>query len=372
MVRGLERFREHFAGHEESYALIGGAACDILFGEAGLPFRVTRDFDIVLCVEVVGAEFGTVFADFLEAGGYQARERSTGRREFYRFHRPSDETFPAVIELFARRPDTQLLPEGAELAPIAVEEDVTSLSAILLDDDYFEVLQNMRRIIDDISLVDENILIPFKARAFLDLAGRKANGEDVDARHIRKHRADVFRLTQLLPGSGNLLLADPIRADPAEFLDRVSSDPAFDYGALKLPIALADAREILSKYYQLANTDQVRMSETPGSEARPYTETSALGDILEWSRARPEWLRDALRRLMVGSELSDRDIDELEAICLGSDGGASPLTDEHIAPQRLAGKPVSIRGLRDLVGVNALASGQSLTFAASGLTIVYG
>ena len=114
------------------------------------------------------------------------------------------------------------------------------------------------------------------------------------------------------------------------------------------------------------------MSETLGSDARPYTETSALGDILEWSRGRPEWLRDALRRLMVGSELSDQDIDELEAICLGSDGEASPLTDEHIAPQRLAGKPVSIRGLRDLVGVNALAIGQELTFAASGLTIVYG
>ena len=66
------------------------------------------------------------------------------------------------------------------------------------------------------------------------------------------------------------------------------------------------------------------MSETLGSDARPYTETSALGDILEWSRGRPEWLRDALRRLMVGSELSDQDIDELEAICLGSDGEASP------------------------------------------------
>ena len=103
------------------------------------------------------------------------------------------------------------------------------------------------------------------------------------------------------------------------------------------------------------------MSEILVNEARPYTETSALGDIFEWSRGRPEWLRDALRRLMVGRELTDRDIDELEAICLGSDGEASPLTDEHIAPQRLAGKPVSIRGLRDLVNVNALASGQGLT-----------
>ena len=233
MVRGLDRFRAYFAGHEESYALIGGAACDILFGKAGLPFRATRDFDIVLCVEVVGVEFGTVFADFLEAGGYRARERSTGRREFYRFHRPADETFPAMIELFARRPETLELPSGAELSPIPVEEDVISLSAILLDDDYFDALQKARRVIDGISLVDETLLIPFKARAFLDLSGRKANGEDVDARHIRKHRADVFRLAQLLPGSGNLPLADPIRADLAAFLGQVARDPDFDYKGLK-------------------------------------------------------------------------------------------------------------------------------------------
>ena len=251
MVRGLERFREHFAGHEASYALIGGAACDILFGEAGLPFRATRDFDIVLCVEVVSAEFGTVFADFLEAGEYQARERSTGRREFYRFHRPSDETFPAMIELFARRPGTRPFPDGAELSPIPVEEDVISLSAILLDDDYFEALKNMRRIVDDISLVDERILIPFKARAFLDLSGRKASGEEVDARHIRKHLGDVFRLVQLLPGEGELPLADSIRADLGEFLRQALSDRAFDYTALRLPLPLDHATAILSRYYRL-------------------------------------------------------------------------------------------------------------------------
>ncbi len=114
------------------------------------------------------------------------------------------------------------------------------------------------------------------------------------------------------------------------------------------------------------------MSRTPSSEARPYTETSALGEILEWSRDRPGWLRDALRRLLVGGELSDGDIDELEEICLGNGAKGSPLAGEHIAPQRLAGKPVAITGLRDPVGVNALASGQGLTFASSGLTIVYG
>ena len=114
------------------------------------------------------------------------------------------------------------------------------------------------------------------------------------------------------------------------------------------------------------------MSETLGNRGRPYTEASALRDILEWSRARPEWLRDALRRLMASGELSDLDIDKLEAICLGIEGNTSPLTDEHIAPQRLAGRPVAITGLRDPVGVNALESSQGLTFAATGLTIVYG
>ena len=109
-----------------------------------------------------------------------------------------------------------------------------------------------------------------------------------------------------------------------------------------------------------------------GIEVRPYTETSALADILKWSKQRPKWLRDALRRLMAGGELSEQDIDELVAICLGDEGKASPLTDEHIAPLRLADEPVAITGLRDPVGVNALARGQGLTFAASGLTIVYG
>ena len=73
------------------------------------------------------------------------------------------------------------------------------------------------------------------------------------------------------------------------------------------------------------------MSKHPANDARPYTETSALRDILQWSKTRPDWLRDGLRRLMVASDLSALDIDELEAICLGIEGDASPLSDEHIA-----------------------------------------
>ena len=258
MVKGLDRFREYFVNFEDSYALIGGVACDILFNEAGLPFRATKDFDVVVCVEVISKEFGKVFAQFLEAGGYQARERATGHREFYRFHRPSDDSFPTMIELFARRPCGRLFANEAEFSPIPVEEEVISLSAILLDDEYFRALHGMRRVIDDICIIDERILIPFKARAFLDLSARKIAGEVVDSRHIRKHRADVFRLAQLLPGSGSILLGISIRDDLAKFLHMAVKDPNFVYKALNIPITLADATAVLQRFYRLELSNQDR------------------------------------------------------------------------------------------------------------------
>ena len=39
MVTGIQRFREYFSAHEYQYAIIGGAACDLLFDSAGLNFR---------------------------------------------------------------------------------------------------------------------------------------------------------------------------------------------------------------------------------------------------------------------------------------------------------------------------------------------
>ena len=118
MVAGIEKFREHFAGQENQYAIIGGAACDIVFDAAGLPFRATKDIDMVLCVEVVDAAFGEKFKAFLDAGGYQARERSDGKKEFYRFQKPTDKNFPFMIELFSRKPGTLKLPDNAELTRI--------------------------------------------------------------------------------------------------------------------------------------------------------------------------------------------------------------------------------------------------------------
>lgn len=252
MVVGIDKFREHFAGHEDQYAIIGGAACDLLFDAAGLDFRATKDIDMVLCVEVVNAAFGKAFRAFLDAGGYQARERSNGEKEFYRFHKPTDQSFPFMIELFSRKPGTLDLPEDAALTPIPVEEDVVSLSAILLDEGYYEALQTAKRKVDGVTIIDETLLIPFKARAFLDLKARSDAGEHVDSKNIKKHRNDVFRLVQILPGDASVEMSESIRDDLRRFVELAQADEALDPKALGVPFTRDEALALVRSAYGLS------------------------------------------------------------------------------------------------------------------------
>ena len=267
MVRGIEIFRDHFAGNEDQYVIIGGAACDLLFGKAGLPFRATKDIDMVLCVEVVDAAFGEKFKAFLDAGGYQARERGGGKKEFYRFHKPTDANFPYMIELFSRRPDNafillywqpflarftpQTLPENSGIIRVAVDDDLVSLSAILLDDGYYQALQSAKRMVDGVPVLDETVLIPFKARAFLNLTDEAAKGEKVDQKNIRKHRNDVFRLLQLLPEEAKVEMPEQIRNDLRKFLDVIGKDQTLDPKAFDVQMSREEGMDLLRSAYGL-------------------------------------------------------------------------------------------------------------------------
>lgn len=144
MVIGLGRFTAQFADFTDQYTLIGGAACEVHIEQAGLAFRATKDLDIVLCVETMGADFTERFLQFVEAGGYEQRERSTGGKEFYRFIKPKDKSYPHMLELFSRKPDAIILAPASYLTPIPVEDEIASLSAILLDDSYYALLIGRR------------------------------------------------------------------------------------------------------------------------------------------------------------------------------------------------------------------------------------
>jgi hypothetical protein len=203
MVGGLDLFREHFRGFEQAYALIGGAACDTWMTRSGLSFRKTKDLDIVLIVEEVTSPFVERFRGFVETGGYEVRQRqTTGTREFHRFFKPETDRYPFMLELFSRAPDGMVLFDDQRIVPVALEETVASLSAILMDDDYYRLVIDNRYENDGLSLIGAGGLIPLKARAWLDLTRRKANALAVDEDDIRKHRNDVFRLALTLAGDG--------------------------------------------------------------------------------------------------------------------------------------------------------------------------
>ena len=126
MVAGAELFRAHFAGHDHQYVLIGGAACELLMGDAGLEFRATKDLDIVLIVEALDPAFSERFWGFVEAGGYEVRERSEGKRILYRFQKPATQGYPAMLELFSRNPEGLELADGSGLTPIPIGEEAAS------------------------------------------------------------------------------------------------------------------------------------------------------------------------------------------------------------------------------------------------------
>jgi hypothetical protein len=252
MVVGLDKFREHFADHADHYVVIGGTACSMIFEEVGIAFRQTDDIDMVLCVEILDPSFAQSLKAFLDGGGYQARERSNGRREFYRFHKPSDPTYPAMLELFARKPKSLEIPEDVGLTVVEVSDETLSLSAILLDTDYYEALLESRRAIDDILVLDERLLIPFKARAFVDLSHRKEAGDETaKGSDIKKHRNDVFRLLQLLPTDRPIEVAEPLKADLRTYVKIVSEIKDFDPNSFDVPIDRETGLAMMTRLYQL-------------------------------------------------------------------------------------------------------------------------
>lgn len=251
MVAGIDRFRKHFAGHEEQFVLIGGTACELVMKEVGLDFRATKDLDIVLIVEALDPAFSETFWAFVEEGGYDIRERSEGDKVLYRFQKPAKDDFPAMLELFSRTPEGLNIADGSGLTPLPIDEEAASLSAILLDEDYYAFLKSMVRTVDGIPLLDEAGIIPFKGKAWLDLSERRAAGEKIDERDIKKHRNDVARLLQLLPADAHFVLPDTVLVDMLTFVAELEATEDFDPKQFNVNMTRDAVVERLRKAYEL-------------------------------------------------------------------------------------------------------------------------
>lgn len=225
----MDVFRDFFAGFEGNYVIIGGSACDVHETNIGETPRATKDIDIILIVEAISREFVSRFWEFIAAGNYSSRQRGespTGkaRHEYFRFVKPGDARFPKQIELFSRNFGLIGFPSDAHITPIPAGEDLSSLSAILLDDDYYRFTIEHSSLVGMVHYASPESLICLKAKAFIDMTARKDARETVDKDDVDKHKKDVFRLIPTLEDNSTFNLPEKLENDMRHFLSVIEND----------------------------------------------------------------------------------------------------------------------------------------------------
>ena len=194
---GLDKFKEAFAEFSENYVIIGGTACDIVMTGTVVTPRATHDIDMIVVVDNMTPEFGQRFWDFIKEAGYRPERRKSEvgeptKYELYRFVDGKPD-YPEMIELLSRHPDVLGEPHGQIIEPLPIDGDTSSLSAIMMDDDFYHFTIANSRLTGGIRHASPTALIALKAKAYLNLLSDKARGLHVNTRHIKKHRSDVMK-----------------------------------------------------------------------------------------------------------------------------------------------------------------------------------
>ena len=196
-MEGLDKFREAFKDFSDNYVIIGGTACDITMTGTEVRARATHDIDMIIVVERMTPQYGEQFWQFIREAGYRpekskAKEGESPKYEMYRFI-DGKTGYPEMIELLSRHPDALGEPKGLVIEPLPIDGELSSLSAIIMDDDYYQFTIEHSRLTDDIRHADSAALIALKARAYLNLLQDKQNGKHVNSKDIKKHRSDVLK-----------------------------------------------------------------------------------------------------------------------------------------------------------------------------------
>lgn len=194
---GLDKFKEAFEAFTDNYVIIGGTACEIVMDGTAVRSRATHDIDMIIVVERMTAEFGQRFWRFIQEAGYRPERYKTaeGEKARYQLYRFVDGKpgYPEMIELLSRHPDILGEPKDLKIEPIPIDENVSSLSAIIMDDDFYNFTVAHSHVTDGVRHADTAALIALKTSAYLNLLRDKAAGKHVNSHDIKKHRSDVLK-----------------------------------------------------------------------------------------------------------------------------------------------------------------------------------
>lgn len=75
-----------------------------------------------------------------------------------------------MLEIFSRAPEGLALWGDPVIVPIPAEDDASSLSAILMDEEYYAIVKNYRQSLNELPLLLPSSLISLKAKAWLDIS----------------------------------------------------------------------------------------------------------------------------------------------------------------------------------------------------------
>lgn len=98
-------------------------------------------------------------------------------------------------------------------------------------------------------------IIPFKAKAWIDLKTRKENGENIDSSDIKKHKYDVFRLSQLIVETDRIELTEKIKTDMTLFISQMESE---DIALKDIGVSGSkdDILKLLKQIYMIEDNDE--------------------------------------------------------------------------------------------------------------------
>ena len=103
-----------------------------------------------------------------------------------------------------------------------IDDNASSLSAILLNDDFYQFMITGRRVVDGIGVLGAEYLIPFKMYAWINLLDRKRDGEHVNEKNLKKHKYDVFRLLQIVTADSKIESTGLVNESIHKFIDEIS------------------------------------------------------------------------------------------------------------------------------------------------------
>lgn len=224
MVKGLDRLRSYFEQYSQNYIIIGGTACEIRLESRGIDFRATKDVDMLIIIEAIDNEFLQAFWQLIRDGEYINRNIEETEKNFFRFSQPQADDFPAIIELFSRKPDGITLPEDFHLTPIPTDEQLSSLSAMLLHDEYYEFTLKNCEVHEGLMVANERALIVLKVKAYLNNLQRKAEGHQIQSNDIEKHKKDVLKLAATLANTDQVECPDIIKEDISNYIQLLEAE----------------------------------------------------------------------------------------------------------------------------------------------------